>query len=313
MPALSDPPAITGLSRSKVASRRILRWYARHGRRLPWRDIRDPYKILIAEIMLHQTQVNRVLRLYAGFLKRFPTFRALASARQSEVVVAWKGMGYNNRAVRLHRLAKELVDQRNGRLPRHIDEWQELPGIGKYTAHALVVSVYRDDQPVVDVNIRRVFSRLFWKMRTTDATQRDGDIWALAAQVIPRRRGYRWMQALMDLGATICTARSPRCGECPVSSICASRLTMTAARPVQRKQEPSMHGIPNRIYRGRIVETLRTSPRPLLVRQIGPRLLPDYGARHRTWLRKLIEGLSNDGLVSVRGELKNPAARVQLA
>lgn len=308
-----SPSYIRVPSWSRAASREILRWYSSYGRILPWRNIRDPYRILVAEIMLQQTQVNRVLRLYPLFLRRFPTLTSLASARQSQVVVAWKGMGYNNRAVRLHRLANELLEKNKGRLPRSIEACAQLPGIGRYTAHALIVSVYGEDHPVVDVNIRRVLSRLFWRMQTTREMQHEEKIWTLASKLVPRRNGYNWTQALMDLGATVCTARNPRCGVCPVAARCLSGRAMTDT-PVRRpKREPSLQGVPNRIYRGRIVDVLRTSRRPLQIREIGRKVVPTFSSRHGAWLRRLIEGLLSDGLIAVRGNIEDPSARVLLA
>jgi A/G-specific adenine glycosylase len=279
--------------------RTILRWYARHGRRLPWRGIGDPYRILIAEIMLHQTQVNRVLLLYPVFLRRFPTLSSLAGAPQSAVVIAWRGLGYNNRAVRLHKLAGMLVRDFEGALPEQINELERLPGIGKYSAHALAVSVHRRDLPVVDVNIRRVFSRLFWRMPTTADLRPQKEIWQRAETLVPRGRGYEWMQAVMDLGATVCTARTPACPECPVEELCASVRTMVGVRPVRITKEPLMAGEPNRIYRGRIIETLRSSKghSGICAVTLGKTIYPRFSHRNEPWLRRLLAGLEKDGLI----------------
>jgi A/G-specific adenine glycosylase len=294
-------------------TRTILRWYTRHGRTLPWRNIRNPYRLLIAEVMLHQTQVSRVRGLYTPFLKRFPTLRALASARQTEVMVAWRGMGYNNRAVRLHRLARQVVEQRKGNLPVSVANWQSLPGIGKYTAHALVVSIRQEDLPVVDANIRRVLSRLFWVMPTTEHRQSGKAVWDLAERIVPRGQGYRWMQALMDLGASVCTARSPRCPSCPAAPLCASSSVMKKIQSVAPRPERSLYGVPNRLYRGRIVETLRSSPGGIPIETIGRRILGRYSARHASWLRSLILGLKKDGVVAIQGDLTDARTRIQLA
>jgi len=296
-----------------LARRAILRWYTYNGRKLPWRNIRDPYRILIAEIMLHQTQVRRVLQTFPKFLKRFPTLKTLASARQSDVIVAWRGMGYNSRAVRLHRLAHNLIDEHGGNIPRTVQEIQRLPGVGRYTAHALMTAVHREDLPVVDVNVRRVFSRLFWRMTTTVETRREEEIWALAAQLVPRNRGYDWTQALMDLGATICTARAPACSSCPVGMICTSRSTMRAVRPRRSSREPSMAGVPNRIYRGKIVDLLRNTRTGCPIRKIGQTVLAGYSPRHHSWLQMLLEGLQKDGLIAVRGKFTDASARARLA
>ncbi len=291
----------------------IFRWYGRHGRTLPWRNIRDSYRILIAEIMLHQTGVSRVLQSFPRFLRRFPSLRALAAAPQAEVIVAWRGLGYNNRAVRLHRLARHLCDERGGRLPHTIDGWMALPGIGKYTAHALLVSVGHIDLPVVDVNIRRFLSRLLWRMKTTADVRPEREIWARAASLVPRGRAYEWTQALMDLGATICIARIPKCPACPVAVFCLSRIPMKSAAPPERRPEPSRFGIPNRLYRGRIIDALRSSREGLTVRQIHLRLLDGSPNEPTPWLRTLISALEKDGLVNVRGTLNRADTLVRLA
>ncbi len=297
----------------RAATGAIFRWYRRHGRTLPGRNIRDPYRILIAEIMLHQTRVSRVLEIFPKFLRRFPSLRALASARRSEVIIAWRGMGYNNRAVRIHRLARQILTHRGGELPRTLEECMVLPGIGRYTAHALLVSVYHRDLPVVDVNIHRLLSRLFRRMETTAHLLPDPEVWRLAASLVPRGRAYAWTQALMDLGATICTARAPQCAACPVAGLCRSRDTMVPAPQLQKRQEPSRSGIPNRLHRGRIVEALRSSRTGLTVRQLGSRVGDHASAAPTPWLRMLITALEKDGLVRVRGNLRLADTRVQLA
>ncbi len=297
----------------RAVSRTVLRWYRGHGRKLPWRGIRDPYRILIAEIMLHQTRVGRVLQVFPQFLRRFPSLRALASAPQSDVMIAWRGMGYNNRAVRIHRLARQLSIRGNGMIPRTLRECTELPGVGKYTAHALLVSVYRMDLPVVDVNIRRLLSRLFWRMKTTADLRPEREIWTRAASLIPRGRAYEWTQALMDIGATICTARTPKCPVCPAATLCPSRSAMKPAPPPKRRGEPSRFGIPNRLHRGRIIEALRSSRDGLTVGQLGTRIPGRPSRRPTPWLRTLIAALEKDGLVSIRGDLREAATRIRLA
>jgi A/G-specific adenine glycosylase len=297
----------------KAAVRAIFHWYRRHGRTLPWRDIRNPYRILVAEIMLHQTQVSRVLQIFPRFLRRFPSLRALATGPQAEVVIAWRGMGYNNRAVRIHRLARQLCAYHGGKLPRTIRECLLLPGIGKYTAHALLVSVYRMNLPVVDVNIRRVFSRLFWRMKTTADLRPEKEVWALATTLVPRARGYDWTQALMDLGATVCIARVPKCPSCPIADLCCSRTAMKQSAGAVVRREPSFAGIPTRIYRGRIVEALRSSRAGLTMRQIGSGMVVNFSGIRMPWLRNLIRALERDGLVRVRGNLNRAGARILLA
>jgi A/G-specific adenine glycosylase len=308
------PPARKPPGASRIAGA-ILRWYARNGRQLPWRNIRNPYRILVSEIMLHQTQVSRVLALYPLFLKRFPTLRLLAGAERSAVVIAWRGLGYNNRAVRLHELARTLVRKYAGKVPSDPAVLSELPGIGRYTAHALLVSVYRRDAPVVDVNVRRVLSRLFWRMRTTPDLRPPDEIWNLAEGLVPPGRGYEWTQALMDLGATICTARSPSCAVCPVTRFCSSAGTIRQAMASRQLSEPSLDGTPNRIYRGKVVEFLRTEVRSsgVTAGTLGRRILPRFLPRHEPWLRDLLLGLQKDGIVRLREARQFHRTLVRLA
>lgn len=285
--------------RRAVLHRKILRWYSRHGRVLPWRNISNLYRILISEVMLQQTQVSRVLVKYGEFIQHFPTIKKLAHAKRSNVVIAWRGMGYNNRAVRLHRLAKAVLQEHSGRFPRTYEEIVRLPGIGRYTANAILSSAFRQDAPVVDVNVRRVLSRIFRQMRTTAVMRPENEIWRLAEELIPEGRSYRWNQALMDLGATICTARAPHCKDCPVNNVCVSCSRMKIANRNVIRREPSMDGIPNRVYRGKIVETLRYhhGRRRLSPNAIGRTIHPRYSLKYRTWLEKLLSGLQKDGLI----------------
>ena len=303
-PAVRDPAALR---------RTVLQWYRRHGRTLPWRGIGDPYRILLSEVMLQQTQVSRVLIKYPLFLKCFPTLRALARARRADVVRAWQGMGYNNRAVRLHALAQRVVTDHRGRMPRTEDELLALPGIGTYTARAVLCSAFGAPVAFVDVNIRRLISRIVGNMPDTAAMLPDRTVAALADALLPRRRAYDWNQALMDIGATICTARAPRCTACPLAALCTSAGTMATPSPSHtKKKERSMHGVPDRIYRGRIIEHLRTGSvrRGVPVHAIGPRILPQFDASHTAWLEQLLQALERDGLVRITAEGGNRVVRL---
>ena len=302
--------------------RAILRWYSRQGRTLPWRlptgqagNITNPYRILISEVMLQQTQVSRVLVKYPEFLARFPSVKKLATAKQREVVIAWRGMGYNNRAVRLHRLAKIVVLKYGGTLPSSFEELIALPGIGRYTAHALLASAFRKNVPIVDVNVQRLFSRVFWRMKTTADMRPVNEIWELAGELVPNQRAYDWNQALMDLGATICTARSPQCSACPLAALCSSKSAMKRVKRSPRWQEPMKDGIPNRIYRGRIIDALRrqNGQRRLGLDLVGRAIHPQYSSKHRPWLDSLMVGLERDGLIRRSGIERWGKQRVTLA
>jgi A/G-specific adenine glycosylase len=251
--------------------------------------------------MLQQTQVSRVLEKYPLFLRRFPTVTALARARQSSVVRAWQGMGYNNRAVRFHRLAQSIVREYNGRLPDTLDALTALPGVGPYTANALLAFVFDKPAIVIDVNIRRVISRLTRTMKSTAETLREPEVRSVAAELLPRHSPHDWYQALMDLGAMICTARTPECPACPMASLCPSRPTMV--RGVSRKKKPERltDGLPDRIYRGRVIEVLRNLPDRRAVRMsvLGKQIRSGFTPAHMRWLRNLVSGLQTDNLVRI--------------
>jgi A/G-specific adenine glycosylase len=225
----NTPPSGEGDTERRAQAWRALRaWYATEGRAaLPWRHTRDPYAILVSEVMLQQTQVERVLPKYRAFLEQFPTLRALAAAPVAEVIRAWAGLGYNMRAVRLHEIARQAVERYDGSLPGSLDELLRLKGIGRYTAGAVACFAFGLPVATVDTNIRRVLWRVFrgvepavWPSDT--AFQRQ--MLALAEWALPSEPAdaYDWQQALMDLGATICLARRPFCERCPLANCCAA-------------------------------------------------------------------------------------------
>jgi A/G-specific adenine glycosylase len=206
----------------RAFQRRLLAWYAEHGRDLPWRRTRDPYRVLVSEIMLQQTQVARVIPKYHEFLGRYPTIDALAAAEVTDVRRLWYPLGYNVRPVRLHQIARETVASYGGRLPDSAERLRALPGIGRYTAGAILSFAYGQDTAVLDTNVRRVLTRVFLGPRRARRLRGDRALWDLAAGLVPRSRGYDFNQALMDFGATWCTPRRPRCRRCPVRRLCAS-------------------------------------------------------------------------------------------
>ena len=207
--------------------RALLRWYARHGRDLPWRRTRDPYAVLVSEIMLQQTQVGRVLDYYPRFLARYPTVEDLAAATPSAVRETWEGLGYYRRAVNLRRSAQLVAERHGGRFPTDLGALQRLPGIGRYTAGAVATFAFGQDAPILDTNAARVLSRVFGPGRRRGRTRR---LWALAETAIPPGSGYDFNQAIMDLGALICRARRPTCPVCPVRSACRSFGRVAAAQ-----------------------------------------------------------------------------------
>jgi A/G-specific adenine glycosylase len=206
----------------RAFQRRLLAWYAKHGRDLPWRRTRNPYRVLVSEMMLQQTQVARVIPKYHEFLRRYPTLRRLAAAPVDDVRRLWYPLGYNARPVRLRQIARETMARYGGRLPNNHERLRALPGIGPYTAGAILAFAYGQDAAVLDTNVRRVLSRVFVGHRRARRLRSDRPFWELAGRLVPAGRGYDFNQALMDFGATHCTARRPRCCRCPLQSVCVS-------------------------------------------------------------------------------------------
>jgi A/G-specific adenine glycosylase len=203
--------------------RRLLAWYRVHGRKLPWRRTRDPYRILVSEIMLQQTQVDRVKGFYRRFVRQYPSFEHLAAADEPQVREAWEGLGYYARARNLQRTARLVIDEHAGRLPDDPQVIRQLPGIGRYTAGAVLSIAYGKDEPILDTNAARVLRRWFGVGVRGGAGARQRRLWELATHVTPAGAAGDFNQAIMDLGATICTARVAHCPVCPVRSGCASR------------------------------------------------------------------------------------------
>ena len=203
--------------------RRLLRWFRRHGRDLPWRRTRDPYHVLVSEFMLQQTQVSRVEAYYHRFLAQYPTVEALAGAEPSTVRESWAGLGYYRRAANLHRLARTVLAEHAGVIPSDPAELVRLPGVGRYTAGAVASFAFERPTPAIDTNVARVLRRAFHPALAGRGADRT--LWATGAAVGPRRRGpaaWAFNQAIMELGALICTARVARCGDCPVRPACAT-------------------------------------------------------------------------------------------
>ena len=209
--------------------RRLLTWYAAHGRDLPWRRTRDPYRVLVSEVMLQQTQVDRVIPKYREFLRQYPTLQRLARADAHDVRRIWYPLGYNARPFRLHQIARETIASYGGRLPDRAEDLRRLPGVGRYTAGAVLAFAYGRDVAVLDTNVRRVLTRVFLGARRAARARGERVFWDLAESLIPRGRGYDFNQALMDFGATWCSPRKPKCAPCPMRSFCASYPFPTAS------------------------------------------------------------------------------------
>jgi A/G-specific adenine glycosylase len=221
---------------------RLLNWYADHARILPWRGYADPYAIWVSEIMLQQTRVETAIPYFQKWMGLFPNIRSLAEASQEQVLSAWEGLGYYSRARSLQRAARMVVDEYDGTLPRDVHTLRRLPGIGPYTAGAIASIAFGADEPALDGNIRRVLARVFNVQEPARSPQGERILWGLAAENLPQGKAGDYNQALMDLGATICTPRSPNCAVCPVGEIClANALGIQEQRPVRSAQSETPH------------------------------------------------------------------------
>jgi A/G-specific adenine glycosylase len=205
--------------------KRLLTWYRQHGRALPWRVTDDPYHILVSEVMLQQTQVDRVLPKYHEWLGKYPSFAALADAPEDDVVRTWYPLGYNIRPRRLQSIAREAVARYDGKLPSDEATLRSFKGIGAYTAGALLSFAFGQRAAILDTNVARVLFRVFLGAQgDPKAHAMRRQLWDLSRTVLPRRDVFDFNQALMDLGALICTARKPRCLVCPMQTMCAARI-----------------------------------------------------------------------------------------
>jgi len=218
----------------------VVRWQQEHGRReLPWQNTRDPYRVWLSEIMLQQTQVATVLGYYDRFLLRFPSVAALAAAPEDAVLAEWSGLGYYSRARNLHRAARKVVAEHGGVFPRSAAELAQLPGIGRSTAAAIAAFCFGEQVPILDANVRRVLSRFLAFEHDLARAPHERALWALATDLVPQSASDMpaYTQGLMDLGASVCTARKPSCASCPLASACAAWHTGEPERfPVRSRK-----------------------------------------------------------------------------
>jgi A/G-specific adenine glycosylase len=218
----------------------LLTWYEEHRRELPWRRDADPYRVWVSEIMLQQTRVAAVVDHYARFLQKFPTVQTLAGAREASVLAVWSGLGYYQRARRMHQAAKLIARQRRGIFPRTAEEWRELPGIGRYTAAAIASIAFGEAVAVVDGNVERVVERMFGAAEGREAA------WRRAGSLLDRQRPGDFNQAMMELGATVCTPRAPQCPVCPLHDWCTPRGAIPARPQPARKRKQLIYGLARR-------------------------------------------------------------------
>lgn len=299
----------------------VLAWFAQHGRDLPWRNTRDPYHILVSEVMLQQTQVDRVLPKYHAFLAAFPILDALAAAPTADVIRQWAGLGYNRRAVNLQRTARAILSEHGGQFPRTVAELRQLPGIGAYTAGAVACFAFEQDVAFLDTNIRRVLRRAWVAPENDPPATTDRALHTLGEQLIPVGQGWHWNQAIMEIGALLCTTAAPACWRCPLQAHCRSYAawrtrdeqlfdatapstyplphTRPRLRAAERSGEPFVGS--TRYYRGRIIDLLRDAPSGmrLTATQIGEQIKPDFTPTDQPWLSAMLRDLHRDGLLDL--------------
>ncbi len=271
----------------------MLAWFEQEGRDLPWRLSRDPFEILVAELMLQQTQVARVLERWPQFLRRFPSAAKCAASPVADVIDEWSGLGYNRRAVFLHRACVTVVNEFDAVMPESLAELLALPGIGPYTARAIRAFAYEADEAIVDTNVGRILAR--WSGRAFSPRQAQ----QLADASVPKGNGWAWNQALLDIGATLCGAKSQGCDRCPLLKSCAWQGIgddpAIGSAAVSRRQ--SKFSGSDRQGRGRIIDALRTCP----IKRANAAVVAGWPGEHDR-VERVIEGLLRDGLVELEGD-----------
>jgi A/G-specific adenine glycosylase len=267
---------------------RVFSWVTPRLRQLPWRDERDPWKILVSEIMLQQTSVQRVLGKWEAFIAEFPTTHTCAEAELGHVLRLWQGLGYPRRARNLHNASRVIVSEHSGRVPRLLDELMALPGVGPYTARAVMAFAFEDDVAVVDTNIARVLRRLTGESLSPRSTQ------VVADEVLPEGESWLWNQAMMDLGATVCRPR-PLCAQCPVQYVCEWRgLGVDPAERPASTRQARFEGS-DRQARGRLMKALVSGS--VLIGDVSEAMgrSPDVSMR-------LVDALVEEGLIRRSGD-----------
>ena len=280
----------------------LLAWFEQHRRDLPWRHTRDPYAILVSEIMLQQTQVDRVLPYWYAWMDRWPTVHQLAAAPVADVIRAWKGLGYNRRAVNLQRAAQAVVDG-GGEFPQTVQGLLDLPGIGPYTAGAVACFAFEQDVAFIDTNMRRVLHRIFVGVDVPKPTVPDKRVLEIASQAISVGQGWTWNQAIMEFGAIHCTAKKPLCLTCPVQAQCSAFPEIQAALAANGKATRGK-SIPfeqtNRYFRGRIMDELRNHEgQGVTLAEMGPAVKAGFASGDYPWLLELVTALEGDGLLMI--------------
>ena len=295
-----ETPAEFEAGRIEAVRRPLISWFVEHARDLPWRYTRDPYHVLVSEVMLQQIQVSRAVPFYLAFLERFPTLEALAEAPIAEAIRVWGDLGRYKRVVNLHATARIVVEEHDATIPSDPEVLATFPGIGPYTAGAVACFAFGRDVHFVDTNMRRVLHRLFFGPEVPAPVVKERRLLAVASGLVPRGRGWEWNQALMELGALRCTARRPLCGSCPVAHACRARATIhdaLAATPRSSKKPGYKYEGSNRYYRGRVLARLReASEDGITLRDLGAALRNGFTDGDLSWLEAVVRSLEKDGL-----------------
>ncbi|CAA9554212.1 MAG: A/G-specific adenine glycosylase [uncultured Thermomicrobiales bacterium] len=294
-------------SRLSAIQDALLAWFGECGRNLPWRHTRDPWAILVSEVMLQQIQVARAIPFYEAFLDRFPTIQSLADAPLADAIRVWGDLGRYRRIVHLHRTARIIVEVHGGLVPDDEAVLRSLPGIGPYTAGAVACFAYGHDTGFIDTNMRRVLHRVFLGADVPAPMVRDRELQTLAIAAVPSGRGWAWNQGLMDLGARVCTARKPACDQCPLGPHCTARPTIQGAldaAPRKSAGATPAYDSTNRYFRGRILAELRAIPpvppeNGITMPDLGQRVRPGFEPTDLPWLQEIVSGLAKDGLAAV--------------
>ena len=298
-PVDATPP---NLEEARIEALRepLISWFVEHGRDLPWRYTREPYHVLVSEVMLQQIQVARAVPFYLAFLERFPTVEALAEAPIGEAIRVWGDLGRYKRVVNLHRTARVIVEEHDGEVPSDPEVLVTFPGIDPYTAGAVACFAFGRDVSFLDTNMRRVLHRLFFGPEVPHPQAAERDLLNLAVALVPSGRGWEWNQALMELGALRCTARRPLCDTCPVAGSCraasAIRDAISASPRPPKKPGQSYEGS-NRYYRGRVLAKLReASEHGITLRNLGLALRDGFTDDDLPWVEGVVRSLEKDGL-----------------
>jgi A/G-specific adenine glycosylase len=285
----------------------LLTWFAAHGRDLPWRHTRDPWPILVSEVMLQQIQVARAVPFYDAFLARFPIVHDLAAAPLADAIIVWGDLGRYRRVVNLHRAARLIATEHGGLIPADVAALRRLPGIGPYTAAAVACLAFGQDLACIDTNVRRVLHRLLTGVDVPRPIAGEAALARLAAAAVPPGRGWDWNQGLMDLGATVCAARRPACARYPVQSHCRAHPAILdalaqAGRPGPGQWPVDRYQDSNRYHHGRVLARLRAhalgerAAEGLSLAELGAQLRPGFAEVDLPWRRGVVASLARDGL-----------------